>query len=529
MRHFFRSLMPVALLSLTIQGGMTNEANAQNIEADNSESADVADLLRRLEEIEQKSRGVGGPTTGARTDRLAVLFEQSSLATQAASPNAIRFFVTRAILVNLSEAPLDLVTEELVLLADGEEFRISQLHDQLKTATIYTGREHIHFAEVGPPEEVSIPPGGTVAVWLMYSGLPSAPRIPEMTLRISIGDQTQEIDINEYQRGVLGLREERLGPEDCLVLTTLTGELNTINAATFADELDRLASEGITRIVVSWGENAPPLVQQVQGWLLTSRANQQNRQYNQLPALPASISELHFGRLPGDDRGAQPRIGSGVMVHADRASAVLAALRTAYEVIPRDQLRRQVVSGPPLTRAAALTHGGSRLGSEDLSLVLRSMSDPSESVQHGAIAALAHFSDPAAIAALMSTVRGDSPESATAALEALASSRYPLAHSALLRYLGEAPIASRTAIVEVLSPISPTRVVGSRVQFHERRRSRAPPIRAAGRSDESGIPGCRRCSPMPCATRTNGFGNSPLPGWLPATMGTAKTWQWSTH
>lgn len=434
------------LLLFSVASGLPGAALCQ--ETADPGMADVADLLQRLEEIERESRGATGRSTGARTDRLAALFEQSHLWTAPIGGEQTRYFITRAVLINLSDERLTLVTDDLVLVADGEEFRLSTLHEQLRTGAVYTGREVIQFQDVAPPEELQIPPGGTAAVWLLYSGLPAAPRVPQMTLRIRVGDRNQEIDVNEYQRGLLGLREERLGPNGCLALLTVRGELNTINAASFADELDRLGQQGVARAVVSWSETTAPLSREIAYWLRPARANQRNVVNPQLPPLPASISELHIVAAPG--RNSQLN-ADGVLIHADLAAAVLAALRTACESIPRDQLRRAVVSGSPLARAAALTHGGSRLASEDLPLVLRSLSDPEESVRRGAIAALAYFSEPAALDALVSMVYGDSAELSKAALEALASSRFPAAHARLLQYLSDAPTDARAGIIHVLS------------------------------------------------------------------------------
>jgi HEAT repeat protein len=434
-------------LLLSLAGGLPGTAVCQD--AADPGARDVPDLLQRLERIEQESRDATGRSTGARTDRLAVLFEQSHIATGSlGGQEQSRYFVTRAILINLSDERLTLVTDDLVLLADGEEFRLSTLHEQLRTGTVNTGREFIRFQDVAPPEELRLPPGGTAAVWLMYSGLPAAPRVPAMTFRTRVGDRNLEIDVNEYQRGVLGLREERLGPDACLALLTVSGELNSINAADFADELDRLGQQGVARAVVSWSETTAPLSQDIGRWLRSAVLSQRNGGNPQLPVLPASIAELHFVAAPGRNNVLN---ANGVTIHADRTSAVLAALQTACAAIPRDQLRRQVVSGSPLARAAALTHGGSRLASEDLPLVLRSLNDPEESVRRGAIAALACFSDPGALDALVSTVHGDSADLSRAALEALASSRFPAAHARVLEYLAAAPLDARAGIIDVLS------------------------------------------------------------------------------
>lgn len=451
-RTFHRNLTIPAVMLLAIQSGVTNCVFSQSTRTDAADTTDVDALLKRLDEIEQESRTAAGRTSGARTSRLAVLFEHSNLwSTNLYTNDGIRYFVTRAILINPGDETLNLQAADFVLLADGREFHLGEFPEQVKANGIYTCRETLTSEQVTPPSDLSVPRGGSAELWLVFCRLPTGPGVPRMKLRISLGaEERQEIDVNEYERGVLGLREERLGPQQCLALLTISGELNTINAASLADDLDHLAGRGIARAVISFGENSTRPADQVWNWLLSAR-NPQNQQPDLFPVLPASISELHVANVAENAREIRPGFQNGVITYASTEDAVLAALRTACEVIPRDELRRQIVNGLPLTRAAALMHGGSRLEVADLPLVLRAMNDPSEVVRRGAIAALAHFPEPTAVDALMTVVHGDSPTLSTAAMESLASADYPAAHAALLNYLRGAPVAARRLVVEVLS------------------------------------------------------------------------------
>ena len=72
------------------------------------------------------------------------------------------------------------------------------------------------------------------------------------------------------------------------------------------------------------------------------------------------------------------------IVHRSTAEAVTAALRTAYEVVPRSELLEDIRASEPLTRAAALAVGGGRLAAEHLPLILQLADDNDPALQKAA-------------------------------------------------------------------------------------------------------------------------------------------------
>ena len=413
----------------------------------------VEELLQRLDVLERAQQGDQPAAPPAdRSGTLVMMLEEPNLAsTNYYGPDGIPYFVARLVLINLADLPVTIRTDDITLTADGARLTLPDRNPQLEKTPIQAGRDMRQFSDLKPPEEVTIPAGEKAALWLLYSGLPGGPSVPKMQIDLNTGDRQQSLDVNAYERGVLALQTERLGPEGCLALLTIRGELNTVNAGTLADELDALATAGTARAVIAWADGAKPPADQVHGWLLASVMPQQNQQYSQLPGLPAFIRELHLAHLPAgtSDLG---YLGDGTAPqHATAEEAVSAALRTACEALPRDELRREIVYGHRLSRAAALLHGAGRLTDDDVPLLLKRTADGDEYVQRCALLALGQFGPPAAVQRLLEAARTGPSTQAEAAIAALAGSRYPQAHAALQEYVTTAPAAMRLKIVEVLS------------------------------------------------------------------------------
>src|SRR5690606_31438220 len=121
------------------------------------------------------------------------------------------------------------------------------------------------------------------------------------------------------------------------------------------------------------------------------------------PVAPATIRELHLAQIPNQaskptgpaGRSTAARaLGGGIgRIHQTTADAVIAALRSAYEVIPRDELLAAIQGGSPLTRAAALAGGGGRLEAKHLPILLAYADDNDPHIQRGALMALRHFGE----------------------------------------------------------------------------------------------------------------------------------------
>jgi hypothetical protein len=413
----------------------------------------VEELLQRLDELERAQQGgrpAGQPAD--RTGTLVLMLGEVNLAsTNYYGPEGIPYFVARLVLINLADQPVTISTNDITLTADGTRHTVQDRNPQLENFPIQIDREVRQFNDLKPAEEVTIASGEKASVWLLYSGLPGGPSVPKMQLDVPVGQRVQSLDVNAWERGVLDLRTERLGPENCLALLTIAGELNAVNAGDLADELDALASGGVARAVIAWADGARPPSDQLHGWLLTSTMAQQNQQYSQLPGLPAFVRELHLAHLPAgtNDPG---YLGEGATPqHAAVDEAVSAALRSACEALPREDLRREIAYGHRLSRAAALLYGAGRLTNDDVSLLLKCADDPDDYVRRSALVALGQFGQPAAVQRLLQAARSGASPQAETAIAALAGSRYPQAHAALQEYLATVPAEMRLKVVEILA------------------------------------------------------------------------------
>lgn len=408
--------------------------------------------LKQLAELDRRLQAQPGAPAADRTTTLRLLLEHSLLGnTNQHGPDGIRYFATRLVLVNTGDEPLALDTRRIVLEANGVAHTLEERAKQLDHLAIPVDQENQSYQNLKPAEEITVPPRGTAAAWLLYSGLDTGANVPRMQLKLDVADRTHTLDVNAHERAALALETERLGPENCLALLTIGGSLNTVSAAHVADQLDALAAAGTARVVLAWTEAAPAPQPQFVGWLLTSRLTQNQRPYDHLPDLPASIRELHLAQLPGGAEQAGYHGDATASVHDHAGDAVAAALRSAFTSLPRDELRREIALGHPYSRAAALVHGADRLADDDLALILRCADEADPHIQRAAVTALGCFGLPAAIDKLLATARSGKSPLAETALVALAGSRYPQAHAALSGYLVEVHPEMRATVVEVLA------------------------------------------------------------------------------
>ncbi|RPI76431.1 MAG: tetratricopeptide repeat protein, partial [Planctomycetaceae bacterium] len=137
--------------------------------------------------------------------------------------------------------------------------------------------------------------------------------------------------------------------------------------------------------------------------------------------------------------------------HLTEPDAVIAALRTACEILPRDELARSIVSSNRLERAAALAGGAGRLRADKLPLILAATAESDTVVQQAAVAALAHFGEPEAISRLLELIRSNVEPLSSTAVATLAGSRYSASHSALLELLKSEPPETKKLIVRMLA------------------------------------------------------------------------------
>ena len=425
----------------------------------------LLDRVARLERELQDLRIRTGQVPADRKDQRVVAVLQTPYLGSVffGSPTNTRFFACQLMLVNLTNEPLVVKRDDVKLLVDGQTQAAKEPANQFGLHTVQIGNQQLQLRALHMPAQIRLAAGGAGSSWVLFPELPAGNHIPRMVLKFRAGPNLTEIDINESQRAALDMQVERIGPRGCLGVVHLAGVLNSINVGSLIDEVDRLSADKVVRIVVHCAESASITDQELFAWLESSAAlgggGRAQFVRNQFPAFPATIRELHIAALPADAvasnggfavRRANTR-GDGSRVHETEAEAVLAALHSAYEALPRDELFQTIQSGSRLERAAALAAGAGRLAADKLPAILKCADDDDPVIQQAALAALGHFGEPAAVAKLLEVARKNVEPLSATAVASLAGSRYSAAHAAVLELLGNEDPESKKSIVRILA------------------------------------------------------------------------------
>jgi HEAT repeat protein len=434
------------------------------------------DLLRRvLDKVDQLERDLRNiaksapkplPENPAERKLVPLLETPVLMSFNQGSPQESRVFVAKLMLINLTAETKTVEASQITLNADGNSLKNGELSANVQDYGVQIGQQSHNLQSLKPTPTLKLASGSSASTWILFSGLPKGAQIPRLQLKIASGDKPLELDINAWGASKLDLSSKRLGPRGCLALLTIGGELNSVSLGSLLDEFERLSSQKVTRVVVRWAEGAPAIDQQLSYWLVQSvQSIGRGEVYNQqFPTLPNSFTELRLSDLPATNAqnvsfnnnygGPMPSAAAMAAVspiHKTTAEAVIAALRTAYEAVPRNELLDEIRTGDALTRSAALAGGGGRLASEHLPLILQLADDNETSVQRAALLALRHYGEKDAIDKLLQFAKKNIDPVSSTALESLASSRYADAHDALLGLLEREGAESRKTIVKVLA------------------------------------------------------------------------------
>lgn len=424
----------------------------------------LKELLERLANVEgelRKLKSEKSQTAKAGDDNekpaIYALLETPYLGAANYDPNnSARFFAVKVVYINLGPEPITIQREDVELDVEGTAHTIGDVPPQMRYQSFQANNQHFQLQDLQTPESWTVPPGGTASAWMVFADLLQGSNVPEMLLKTRFGDNVFEVDVNQFALGALQLTIERIGPQKSLAYLTIGGALDTINVGSLVDELDRLAANRVVRAVIAFRENAPAIDNQLFYWLqhsVTQAGRNNNNVDPRYPSFPASMREIHLCQLPTDAQGMVDRYQNEPesRIHESATDAVTAALRSAYEVLPRDQIVREIEDGHPLTRAAALATGGGRLSSDELPMILKYADANDVEMQIAALTALRHFGEPAAIEKLLHYVRKNSEPLSFVAIDSLADSRFAAAHHALLDVLEAEPPTSKKMIVEVLA------------------------------------------------------------------------------
>ncbi|MBA3311741.1 MAG: HEAT repeat domain-containing protein [Planctomycetaceae bacterium] len=417
----------------------------------------AAELLQRSDDVSRSAADVkkligDPPPAVSKTDvPLRLVPEDLHLGRDYA--RQVRYLAMRVWLVNGSAKPVTVPRESFRLITRGNELKPGIPARQGLTR-LPAGPRFIELPELSKTGPVTVPPHAAIALQVGFADLPGSTEVPEMTLRLPVGGDMAEVDLNAYSLGLMALQIERLGPRGLLGLVTVGGEITPVGAGQLATTLERLANDKTTRLVLTWGENAPAVPPDLSNWLVQSSLGIDGTPANdgQHPVLAGAIRELHLAAFPAGT--GVPNYGGPRRVHRTLAAAVTAALGTAFQTMPLDELLREIEGGHVLTRPAAIAAGG-RLPSERLPMLIELTSDADVDIAKAAVVALRGFGTQPSIDRLVELAKDAPLPVRAAAVESLAASRFGVGHEALRALLegsvDGAPLIPPQALVPVLA------------------------------------------------------------------------------
>jgi HEAT repeat protein len=419
-------------------------------------------LLERINKLEAeverlKNGAAGQPKEPANGGQIFTLVEGAHLGMVYLPTGQSRFVALQLIVANSTGKPVTLAQDQIIAEIDGEVRKLETIPPEIANQGFQYKNQGYALNSMQPEKTRTVPPGGQISFWLVFPKVAAANSIPKCKLKLALGDTKKEIDVNAVQRAMLGLETRMIGPRGCLALMTITGTMTMFNTQALVDEMEKVVSQKIARVVVRWGVDAPQPEAQIMGWLQnsTSTLGQVRNANEMFPSVPAALREFHLVKFSDKDTvtnyGYRGNNAGPSRIHASSAEAVGAALRTAFVALPRDELLKEIREGDPLTRAAALAFGGARLDTEHLPLIYQWATDKDVDVQKAALQTLSHFGEPEAVEKLVFYVKRNAEPLSSTAIESLAGSRFGTAHEALLELLKNEPPESKKRIVQVLA------------------------------------------------------------------------------
>ena len=432
-----------------------------------SEAPSESDLLKKLIDRIQKNRAdidrfnhVAPAMEGNSPPQVFAMLDLAHIGSFYAGNGQTRFLALRVLMANTTDQDFTVMREQVITEIDGESRSLKDLPKILLNYSIPSARRQIQISTIKRPKEWKLNAGGQAELWLLYAELPPGSSVPKCRVKIKLGEMTKEIDVNNVQAAQLGLNVERIGPRQSLALFTIGGTLTTFNTGTLVEELDKLVEQKVARVVIRWGEGATPPDNQLNLWLQNAAAGNSGNpnQSPVFPIIPIAIREFHLTEFPTtDDVQVRNNYAYGlrptpqIRVHKTALESVGAALRTAYLALPQDELLNEIKSGHPLSRAAGLAIGGSRLSVDQLPQIFEWADDKDPEIQKAALQSLSHFGEPQVIDKLILFAQRNVEPLSSSAIESLAGSRFGTAHDALLNLLKNEPASSRKRIVQVLA------------------------------------------------------------------------------
>lgn len=455
------SAPPSGKPATTGPGTETPVPTAKN--AETKELSDEEKAIRAIRQSDERVRRAAASLKGqpfkeeAVDGKLLVVCDPIEIGMIYSGGNPDRFLVGKIKLFNGTGKPVVLPKENIRLSLDNKVAPQSYPDLQRQNHSFSIGNVHHSFSDLKRPDRTTVAPGKTGETWFLFYNVAMGGSLPaQASVNVTVGGEKRTLDLREQVLGQLGFSSERIGPGKALAIYRISGQMNMASLNVLADQMDRLVTDHISRLVINWEKGAPKVEYNVGYYLFRYASNagypSRNRHDQRFPVLPNSLREVHLANMPGSSYSS----GSGRKVtHDSLDDAVAAALWTALEKLPENLLLDQIERGHRLVRPAALSAGSSRLSPERLPLVLRYAREGSAAdMRSAAIYALRNFGAPQAVETLLAFVRDKSEEKkplAMLAVASLAASRYQTAQRALDDLIDTSRGEQRLALLRVLA------------------------------------------------------------------------------
>lgn len=409
-----------------------------------------------------KTRGIAPPVVESKDGKVVAFVDKAAVGLFYDENGPTRYLALHLSLGSTFEsAPVNIHHSNIQTFFDGKIQPLEKLEGTVANHGFQTAGEMISLQNCQPFPLWTIPPKGVAGQWMIFQGLSANQELPAVTIQLSFALSAEEkfkleIPVAEVQRALLQVQVERLGPKDSLALLTIGGVMNSYNLFGLASELDEHVAQKVSRVVVQWKPTAPaPDGQLLNWWQQSAMAPGLGRATNeQLPPLNSALQELHLVQLKngGFSSGLYRGQPGAPRVHTSAADAVMTALQSSMLTLSRDDLRTQIQKGHPLARAAALRHGAAQLDYDQIPLVRQLAQDNDPAIRVAAISALGDFATvPDVLEQLEHLARGETDAEASAAIEALATSRYAAGRQAIQRWLADPDAKLQKRVLTVLA------------------------------------------------------------------------------
>ena len=216
---------------------LQDDPNAKKPAGGDKSSTDPEALKKLLErigkletEVERLKTGQPAPAHApAKDGQVLALIDIAHIGMAYAASGQSRYAAIHVTLANTTGQAVMLTREQITAEIDGEARKLEPIPAGIVNFSFQHGKQNYSLNTMQPAKSWKVPAGGQNSFWLVYPGLPIATTVPKCKLRLTLGEVTKEVDVNEVQRAVLGLESERIGPRGSLALLTITGTMTAFN------------------------------------------------------------------------------------------------------------------------------------------------------------------------------------------------------------------------------------------------------------------------------------------------------------